>query len=85
VAYEIGHAVLGGAANFSAPPAMNGDLLGWIPALIHWVISLGKPLALGIVLLACLLSVAGYAVTRLGWRYWLMHALRKRANTRKTR
>jgi uncharacterized protein (DUF2062 family) len=82
-AYEIGHAVLGGASNFSAPPAMNGDLLGWIPALTHWVIGLGKPLALGLVLLASLLAALGYLLMRLGWRYWLLRAIRRRTVNRK--
>lgn len=82
-AYEIGHAVLGGPATFSAPPAMNSNPLGWIPALTHWVIGLGKPLALGLVLLASLLAALGYLIMRIGWRYWLIRAIRRRTINRK--
>lgn len=82
VAFEIGQTVLGGSATFAAPPAMNGDLLGWIPALTHWIIGLGKPLALGLVLLASLLATLGYLIMRIGWRYWLLHAIRRRAIAR---
>jgi len=78
VAFEIGQTVLGGSATFAAPPAMNGDLLGWIPALTHWIIGLGKPLALGLVLLASLLAALGYLIMRIGWRYWLLRAIQRR-------
>lgn len=81
-AFEIGQAVLGGSATFAAPPAMNGDLLGWIPALTRWIIGLGKPLALGLVMLASLLAALGYLIMRIGWRYWLMRAIRRRAIAR---
>ena len=82
LAFEIGRAVLGGTANFTAPPAMNGDMLGWIPALTHWVIGLGKPLALGLVLLASLLATLGYLIMRIIWRYWLIRALKRRKHAR---
>jgi uncharacterized protein (DUF2062 family) len=54
-------------------------LARWIPALTHWVIGLGKPLALGLVLLASLIAALGYLIMRIGWRYWLIHAIRRRA------
>ena len=83
VAFEIGQTVLGGSATFAAPPAMNGDLLVWIPALTHWIIGLGKPLALGLVLLASLLAALGYLIMRIGWRYWLIRAIRRRTIARR--
>jgi len=57
---------------------MDGNPLDWIPALTHWVIGLGKPLALGLVLLASLLAALGYLVMRIGWRYWLIRSIRRR-------
>jgi len=41
---------------------------------------LGKPLAVGLVLLALTLAVIGFAAVHLAWRYYTIAAWRKRAN-----
>ena len=46
--------------------------------LIDWMASLGRPLALGLVLLAALLSVTGYVAVKWTWRAWLIRQWRKR-------
>jgi len=72
MAFELGKIVLGSSATFAAPPTLNGDLLAWVPAVMQWMLGLGKPLALGLLLLASLLAASGYALIRLGWHVWLV-------------
>lgn len=76
VAYAIGHAVLpdqGG--RFVAPPEPGPDgLVAWVRALMEWMVGLGTPLAVGLVLLAVLLAIAGYALVRVAWRIYLVRA-----------
>ena len=67
---------------FIAPPDYGDPgsetLFGWIAALADWMVQLGAPLALGLVLLASLLAVIGYFGVRLAWRIWLVRAWRHR-------
>jgi uncharacterized protein (DUF2062 family) len=49
----------------------------------HWTMALGKPLAIGLVALAVTLAAAGYFVTELGWRAYVVLAWRARAKKRK--
>ena len=82
-AFELGHFFLGGTASFAAPPNMTADFFGWLLALTQWVIGLGKPLALGLIILASIIAAIGYLVMRIGWRYWLINTLKKRQRNRK--
>ena len=50
--------------------------------LTVWTLGLGKPLAVGLVALAATLAVAGYVMTRLGWRAYVVLAWRARARRR---
>lgn len=61
---------------------MDKNLSEWAPALMDWVVSLGKPLLVGLALLALLLSLAGYFVVRGGWRIYAIYEWRKRARRR---
>lgn len=85
VAYEIGKFVVGGNNADALPrhPSM-GDIgwLDWIPALIDWVASMGKPLALGLVLLAVILSVSGYFAVRGAWRLHVVLNWQRRRSRR---
>lgn len=86
VAFELGRLVLGdGSATFVSPPEFDGgQLLSWVEAMAHWALALGKPLGVGLVLLAALLAASGYAIVRAGWRYYLVrawHARRARHRT----
>ena len=74
VAFALGQSVLpGGNQRFVAPPEPGEEgLAAWVRALIDWMIGLGAPLAVGLVLLAAGLAVAGYVAVRLAWRCYLM-------------
>ena len=84
-AYAIGAFVTGEGASTLPRTELNlmdkgiGD---WIPALVEWVVSLGRPLLVGLVLLALLLSIGGYVLVRGGWRLYTVYEWRKRAKRR---
>jgi uncharacterized protein len=79
-AYSMGAWVLGGDSyTFSEPPSLSVlGPLGWMEAFGPWLGSLGKPLALGLVMLATTLAVVGYFAVKLVWRWHLIHSWRKR-------
>jgi uncharacterized protein len=85
-AYALGAFVTGDGAG--TIPQTELDLMDksigeWIPTLVDWVVSLGKPLFVGIVLLALLLSIGGYGLVRGGWRLYAVYEWRKRAKRRR--
>jgi uncharacterized protein (DUF2062 family) len=51
--------------------------------LAEWAMALGKPLALGLVALACTLALLGYLAVQIGWRVYVVAAWRARARRRK--
>lgn len=70
-------------ARFVAPPDYgDAGFFAWIAALIDWTAQLGRPLAVGLVLLASLLACIGYFVARFAWRLHLVRAWRQRAARR---
>ena len=84
-AYAIGEFVTGnGTGNMPQTELhlMDKNISEWVPALIDWVMSLGKPLLVGILLLALLLSVVGYFAVRVAWRLYTIYEWRKRAKQR---
>ena len=50
----------------------------WLPALLHWMAAMGRPLAVGLFLLALLLAVASYVAIHLAWRAYIVLQWRKR-------
>ncbi|MBP6070711.1 MAG: DUF2062 domain-containing protein, partial [Candidatus Accumulibacter sp.] len=50
----------------------------WMQALVEWMVGLGAPLALGLVLLALGLALAGYLLVRVAWRIYLVRAWHRR-------
>jgi hypothetical protein len=42
------------------------------------MLGVGKPLGIGLVLLAIMLAAIGYVVTKAAWRFWLIRAWRQR-------
>jgi uncharacterized protein (DUF2062 family) len=80
VAFAIGQRALPGEhQHFVAPPELgDSGLMQWAHALIDWMIGLGTPLAVGLVLLASGLAVAGYLAVRVAWRFYLIRAWRLR-------
>ena len=49
---------------------------------LHWVLSLGKPLFIGLVTLAASLGIAGYFSVQAIWRVHVIYEWRKRAKRR---
>jgi len=80
LAYAIGTLFIPGEhAPFAAAPEFDWSHLGdWLHALGVWGLSLGKPLAAGLVALAILLAVAGYASVQFAWRAYVILAWRRR-------
>ena len=81
VAYQLGAMVTGQghavtATRFVVP---DMDWSNWFTVMIDWIISLGKPFAVGLPLLAIILALLGYIVVRVGWRLWVMWQWRKHA------
>lgn len=83
MAFGLGRLVVAGGEEFVAPPDYGSEgVIAWVKALMNWMITLGRPLAVGLVLLASLLAVAGYAAVRVAWRIYLVRAWRARAARR---
>ena len=57
----------------------------WIPTALDWLATVGKPLLLGLPLLAILLSLIGYFLVDWGWRLHVMSEWRKRQMRRSGR
>ncbi|WP_245727470.1 DUF2062 domain-containing protein [Nitrosovibrio tenuis] len=85
-AYAIGEFAIGNGAGKDLPQneldLTDKNIGEWIPALMDWMVSLGKPLLVGLLLLALLLSLTGYIAVRAGWRFYAIYAWRKRAQRR---
>lgn len=87
-AFALGSSALGllgadSGGRFVAPPDYgDAGLLAWLGSLIDWTVQLGRPLAIGLILLASLLAIVGYFAARFAWRLHLIHAWRQRANRR---
>lgn len=82
-AHALGELVIGNGATGNLPQnelhLMDKSISEWGPTLIDWMVSQGKPLLVGLLLLALLLSFIGYFVVRGGWRLYTLYAWRKRA------
>jgi len=82
VAYQLGALVTDPQhqmtlARFTVPD-MDWD--NWLPVMMDWIASLGKPFAIGLPLLAIILALTGYLLVRLSWRFWVIRQWRKRGN-----
>jgi len=92
LAFKLGQRVL--QHNGSDLPAFDITLDGrgyleWLHAALQWLGSVGKPLLVGVPLLAVLLAVVGYFLTdwawRLGVRWQWQRRKRNRNHRRSTR
>ncbi|MFN0300619.1 MAG: DUF2062 domain-containing protein [Burkholderiales bacterium] len=82
-AFWIGQLVMGGDSTLTLPPNLAfADLAGSTLAVINWFISLGKPLAVGLVCLGLCLAAVGYCVVELFWRIHVIVAWRRRKQRR---
>lgn len=83
LAYEIGRLFIpdaNGRAAFVAPSGAGP--VQYFSDLLTWTAGLGKPLALGLVILATTLACVGWAAVRIGWRIHAVTAWRRRQRTR---
>ncbi|MBI2307753.1 MAG: DUF2062 domain-containing protein [Rhodocyclales bacterium] len=80
VAVTLGRFALGeGGGDFAAPPAYDlHNPAAWMQAMSAWTYGLGKPLIVGLVLLAVLLATTGYFAVKAAWRWHLIRAWRRR-------
>jgi hypothetical protein len=80
LAFAIGESILGnGSTHFTEPPEWGqAGLLSWLEALAEWMSGLGRPLIVGLIVLASSLSLIGYLLTRIAWRAHLIHSWNKR-------
>ncbi len=86
IAYGIGALIVGSdGAALSQPPGIDWSHLGAaVQAYADWVLSLGKPLAVGLLVLAVGLAVAGYVFVQIAWRAYVILAWRRRRRRRAT-
>ena len=85
LAYQLGKLALGESGG-TLPPFAFGlegkSLSDWLPAAFDWIMSIGKPLLVGLPLLAVLLSIVSYFGVRWAWRCYVVHTWRRRKRLR---
>jgi len=72
VAYEIGIRVTGSPGGAAVPPFPEVHWHGAFTQVWTWLMALGKPLLIGLPLLAIGLAVIGYIAIRLSWRLYVL-------------
>ncbi len=79
LAYQIGRLLTGDGSGFVVPPEFSvSAFAGWAEAMQTWMLVVSKPLAVGLVVLACTLATLGYLATRVVWRIYLIQSWRRR-------
>ncbi len=87
LAYRYGALVTMSDAPGALPAAFSTEGLGWsewIPALLDWMVAMGKPLAVGLPLLGLTLAAAGYLLVDNAWKIYVRLAWDRRARQRKS-
>ncbi len=84
LAYLIGRVIMGDeGVPLNPPPEMEWSRLGAsLEAFLGWVLSMGAPLAVGLLALALILAALGYACVQIGWRAYVIRAWRQRRHLR---
>lgn len=85
VAYEYGKFLLGHAGGTLRIVPFEMDWSSFVQsarAMIDWCVSMGKPLAVGLVALALTLGVAGAVAARVAWRIYVVVKWRRRRAAR---
>jgi uncharacterized protein (DUF2062 family) len=88
LAYQYGKLLLGTNARAHPIEPFQMDwshLFASLRGLAEWSLSLGKPLAVGLVALALTLAVIGYFGVHLAWRAYVILAWRARKRRRRAR
>jgi uncharacterized protein (DUF2062 family) len=86
LAFKLGQLILfkGNSELPSFPAEFSGSaLLHHLPEAFNWVLSVGKPLLLGIPLLASILAAIGYFLTDWAWRLSVCYQWRLRQRKRR--
>ena len=86
LAYEYGKLLLGGSDAVASIKPFEPDWsqgFAALKAMTDWALSLGKPLAVGLIALACTLAAIGYALVQIAWRLYVMRAWRRRQRRRR--
>jgi len=80
LAYWIGSLIVGGSGGtMTDPPAFAWSRIGdWVHALVDWSLALGKPLLIGLVVLALSLAALGWIAVQAAWRIWVLVQWRRR-------
>lgn len=85
-AYGYGRLLMGMTDHHAAKvEPFDWDWAHWIDsfeAMVGWMLSLGTPLAIGLVALALTLALVGYFAVQWGWRLYVTLAWRARARRR---
>ena len=87
-AFKLGELVLlqsGGEPPAGVVRLADKGFTEWLPLVLDWMVSFGKPLAIGLPLLALLLAVAGYFGTDWIWRLSVRCAWQRRRRLRARR
>ena len=87
LAYRYGALVTMSNAGNQMPATFTTEGLSWhewLPALFDWMVAMGKPLAVGLPLLAITLAAAGYLLVDNAWKLYVRLAWQRRARQRKT-
>lgn len=85
LAYELG-AFVTRHNNGQSPAHLSLPEMTWVnwpTVMLDWIVSLGKPLAAGLPLLALSFAIAGYFGVRMLWRAMVIWEWRKRASRRR--
>lgn len=79
LAYQTGRLLIGDTAGFLVPPAFDfNSFVAWTQAMQDWMLAVARPLAVGLIVLADGLALAGYLLTRGAWRLYLVRHKRRR-------
>jgi uncharacterized protein len=85
LAYRYGRLLLGASGSQREIRAFEWDWTDWIGsmrAMADWMVSLGPPLAVGLLALALTLAVVGYCAVQLAWRAYVVLQWRARRRRR---
>jgi len=88
LAFKLGQLVLlqtGGELHPLAFSLEGKGFTEWIPAALDWLVGAGKPLLIGLPLLAIVLAVTGYFATDWIWRLYVRCAWQRRRRLRAQR
>lgn len=82
MAYQYGNVFIPGPAEQVVPPPAVSFSTDYLMAVFDWMGQLGKPLLIGLVMLALTLAAIGWITVRLWWRCHAVWAWRRRARLR---